>query len=117
MTDDLTRLLAALNTAADPAPVRAQLAAGLDDALDLDREPAGRGRPPALSPAQVRYARKQRAKPLAERPRLVELAAEFRVHVVTIRKALQARPPYDWGEPAPSAGGKHRDRGSQRFPP
>lgn len=111
MTDDLARLLAALAAADDPAPVRARLAHALDDALD----PRGRGRPPALTPGQVRSIRRRRALPLAERPRLTELAAEFRVDVVTVRKAAQARPPYDFGEPAPPGGGRHRDWGSGRF--
>lgn len=105
MSANLDRLLAALN-GPRPAPARP---------VDLDVEPAGRGRPPALTPAQVRSIRRRRARPLAERPRLAELAAEFGVDVVTVRKALRAKPPYDFGDPAPHGGGPHRDRGSGRF--
>lgn len=100
MDADLARLLAALGASEPPTA---------DDA------PRGLGRPPALTPAQVRSIRRRRALPLDQRPRLAELAAEFRVHVVTVRKALQAAPPYDWGDPAPRKGGRHRTRGSQRF--
>jgi plasmid stabilization system protein ParE len=112
VNDDLARLLAALETAADPRPVGDRLAAAVDDALAEQR---GRGRPPALTPEQVRSIRRRRSLPLDRRPRLTELAAEFRVDVVTVRKAVQARPPYDDGEAAPPGGGRHRDRGSGRF--
>ncbi|WP_343901070.1 hypothetical protein, partial [Nocardioides aquaticus] len=70
---------------------------------------------PALTPAEVRSLRRRRSRPLAERPRLDQLAAEFRVSVVTVRRALRALPPYDFGDPAPPGGGPHRDRGSGRF--
>ncbi len=106
MTYDLNRLLAALG--ADDRPA----AAPTDPA-----PPRPRGRPPALTPAQVRSIRRRRALPLAERPRVAELAAEFTVDPVTVRRALRAAPPYDWGEPSPRVGGPHRDRGAARFWP
>lgn len=109
MSGDLERLLAALNgaTAADADAVTALPG-------HTKRKP---GRPPALTPAQVESLRQRRRLPLDRRPRLAELAAEFRVDVVTIGLAVLAKPPYDFGEPAPHVGGRHRDRGSQRFPP
>lgn len=108
MTYDLDRLLAALADGDRPGP-----APGTTD----EPEPRRRGRPPALTPAEVRSARRRRALPLAERPRVAELAAEFGVDEVTVRRALRAAPPYDWGEPSPRVGGPHRDRGAARFPP
>lgn len=121
MTDDLARILNALKGVDDPVSITDRLAAALDDALGLGRavapavKPArGRGRPPALTPEQVRVIRLRRALPLSERPRLTELAAQFRVHVKTIHKALQAVPPYDFGTPALHNGSAHRDRGRYR---
>jgi hypothetical protein len=105
VSDDLDRLLAALNAPPSRRPTTTETAPH-----------RGRGRPPSLSPAEVQLLRRQRSKPLAERPRLVDLAALFRVDVTTVRKALQARPPYDFGEPVePGVGGPHRDRGTARF--
>lgn len=106
MTYDLDRLLSALDDGR---------AAPDDPAAPADPAPRRRGRPPALTPAQVRSARRRRALPLAERPRVAELAAEFGVDPVTVRRALRAAPPYDWGGPSPRVGGPHRDRGAARF--
>jgi hypothetical protein len=112
--NDLDRILAALG-ADRRAPTPDRPVAGLEVPLPRN-EPRPRGRPPALTPAQVRSIRRRRALPLADRPRLDALAAEFRVDRTTIRRALQGVPPYDFGEPAPRVGGPHRNRGSRRFP-
>lgn len=107
---DLARLLAALERS-DAARWREGGGGGATPATTKRKV----GRPPALTPAQVEAIRRRRRLPLTRRPRITELAAEFQVDRWTIRKALQARPPYDFGEPVPSRGGRHRDRGSGRF--
>lgn len=59
------------------------------------------GRRPALSREQVEEARRLRLLPPATRPRAVDLAAKYGVDKQTLRLALQAKPPYDFGQPVP----------------
>lgn len=105
---DLDRLLAALAEAAGAEPPDAAA-----DALAALAAPAPRrppGRPPALTPEQVRLLRRLRLQPRTRRPHIDTLARDFGVAQSTVRQALRAQPPYDFGEPVPRKGGRHRTR-------
>lgn len=103
---DLVRMLAALAEAASDTG-----RAGSADALAALSAPPPRrppGRPPALTPEQVRVIRRHRLQPRTRRPHIDTLARDFGVAESTVRKALRAVPPYDFGEPVPRKGGRHR---------
>lgn len=108
---DLKRLLAALGAPpAEPATPAGPVA----DEPPLEPDDDGRPRP-ALTREQVTWLRRQRRLPLDVRPQVTELAARLGVDRRTVQRALYGAPPYDWGDPAPRRGSRHRTRGSQRF--